>query len=398
MSAFLRVLCVLSVAASALAQDPLAREVEGLFARPEGTVIGEAQRDRLREFLARHPGEDLGVYGYLPALDRYLQRDIAGAAAVLDGFLATHDTVPFAEHAAMCGRVYLGVLATGAPDTEPALLARRAESCARLYPDAGMLVRILPRTAEKLEPAALASFRVGVARGLCAAGLTDADRDQVLAALYAAPAASPAPEARGAGAVVRPAIPMRLIRPGNADPGATDRARNATTIRESLTGNAAPQFDVLAVAQGPESFRLADLKGKVVLLDFTATWCGPCRSVIPDLVAMQAEHEGDLQVVAITRFYGYGNDFSEAGKGERRSGLERDEELRINRDFATHFGIRYPVVLVEQQVMSETFGVTGIPTLFVVGRDGNVVGHVVGAGEESHAKLKELIAGALAAK
>lgn len=58
----------------------------------------------------------------------------------------------------------------------------------------------------------------------------------------------------------------------------------------------------------------------------------------------------------------------------------------------------FKVVFTGEEVAGAAFGVTGIPTCFVVGRDGKVVGHVVGGGDDNHKKLVSMIEQALAAK
>ena len=88
--------------------------------------------------------------------------------------------------------------------------------------------------------------------------------------------------------------------------------------------------------------------------------------------------------------------------GKSVGGREADEklseaaEIEVNENFVKAFKLNYPVVFGDETIGKTGYGVTGIPTCFVIGRDGKVVGHVVGGGPENHAKLESMIAGALA--
>jgi thiol-disulfide isomerase/thioredoxin len=181
----------------------------------------------------------------------------------------------------------------------------------------------------------------------------------------------------------------------------------ADDTRNGLTGKEAPAIAALKVLNGPADWSLAGAKGKVVVIDFWATWCGPCRGIIPDLVKLQEQHAAEgLQVVGATRYYGYGMDFTADSKlphGGKSVGDPRDpakklsegDEIKVNENFVSAFKLNYPVVFGNESIAKEGYGVMGIPTCFVIGRDGKVVGHIVGGGPENHAKLEKMITDAL---
>jgi len=118
----------------------------------------------------------------------------------------------------------------------------------------------------------------------------------------------------------------------------------------------APDFELTAVDD--QKVRLADLRGKVVLIDFWATWCGPCKAEIPHLKEMSAEYGDDGLVVL---------------------GVSLDQGgFRVLTPFVERSGINYPVVLGGQKVASDYGGIQSIPTKFLIDRDGLVRKRYVG--------------------
>ncbi len=125
----------------------------------------------------------------------------------------------------------------------------------------------------------------------------------------------------------------------------------ATIAAEGQKKEAAPDF-ALKDAKG-NTVELKKLKGKVVVVNFWATWCGPCRAEIPGMVKVYDKYKDQgLEVVGIS--------LDEGGWDDIRPFLEK-------------IPISYPIVLGDQQVSDAYGGISAIPTTFLVDRDGNVV-------------------------
>lgn len=97
---------------------------------------------------------------------------------------------------------------------------------------------------------------------------------------------------------------------------------------------------------------LADHNGKVVLVDFWATWCDPCKAEIPELVKLQA---------------------SLGPKGFVILGVSMDDETEAVAPFAKSMKINYPVVLNGGETAPKGWVVPGLPTAYLIGRDGKVL-------------------------
>lgn len=100
-----------------------------------------------------------------------------------------------------------------------------------------------------------------------------------------------------------------------------------------------------------ETFRLSDHRGNVVAINFWATWCPPCREEIPDLIELQEEMNEEVLFVGVS--------LDEGGP----------EKVRT---FAEEFGINYPIVIDDGTVAQKYGPIRGIPTTFLVDREGRV--------------------------
>jgi thiol-disulfide isomerase/thioredoxin len=121
------------------------------------------------------------------------------------------------------------------------------------------------------------------------------------------------------------------------------------------------------------SLRLSDYKGKVLLLNFWATWCPPCRAEMPDLVKMQRDYaKRGLQVVGVTY---------------------PPETVRQVRRFARRLGVNYPVALGTKETKTLFDKGETLPLTVVIDRDGNIRDIIEGIllPEEFEQKIKPLL-------
>ena len=139
-----------------------------------------------------------------------------------------------------------------------------------------------------------------------------------------------------------------------------------------------------------EPLALEALKGKVVIIDFWAPWCGPCRKVIPTLVQdFNKYREQGLVVIGFTKIYGrYSDEIQNKGK------VEVDEEKALIRGFVERNSLKYPIAIAATGDAFDKYGVSGIPTMVFIGRDGNIYDIKVGSGNETEIskKIKLLLA------
>jgi thiol-disulfide isomerase/thioredoxin len=119
----------------------------------------------------------------------------------------------------------------------------------------------------------------------------------------------------------------------------------------------APDFTLAQLADG-KPLTLSSYRGKIVLLDFWATWCIPCREEIPHFVELQEKY-GDqgLQII----------------------GVSMDDSPDPVRPFAQQFRMNYPIVMGNAKIGEEYGGVLGLPIAFLLDRDGRIVKKHIGA-------------------
>lgn len=141
---------------------------------------------------------------------------------------------------------------------------------------------------------------------------------------------------------------------------------------ESLVGKEAPNF-TLSDLSG-KSFNLSKLRGKVVVIDFWASWCGPCRETMPHVEKLHREFKDKGLVVL---------------------GIN-DEDIDDAKQFVQKNGYTFPMLIDVESAVSGLYGVNSIPQTLIIDRDGKIFAHFYGSGEEEN--LREAVKIALETK
>jgi thiol-disulfide isomerase/thioredoxin len=128
------------------------------------------------------------------------------------------------------------------------------------------------------------------------------------------------------------------------------KAQSGNVIRFVRNPDLAPEFKVAGLDGQPLS--LADERGKVILLNFWATWCGPCRAEIPDLIELQTRYKDRLQIIGLT--------------------VDEDDAGLVKK-VVEETGINYPVAMAPAEVRLKYGGIAALPTSFVLDSEGRVV-------------------------
>jgi thiol-disulfide isomerase/thioredoxin len=141
----------------------------------------------------------------------------------------------------------------------------------------------------------------------------------------------------------------------------------------SVVHSVAPGFSLQDLNGQP--LQLANYRGKIVLLNFWATWCTPCRAEIPHFEEFQDKYGSQgLQVI----------------------GISMDDDAKPVREFYQEFKMNYPVAVGNEKIAEAYGGVLGLPVTFLIGRDGRLAAKYIG--EVQISTLKQAIESQLQAK
>lgn len=130
---------------------------------------------------------------------------------------------------------------------------------------------------------------------------------------------------------------------------------NTNSTDMSSSNNQAPNFTL--VDTNGKKVSLSDYKGKVVILDFWATWCPPCRRGIPDLIDIQKQFKNKIAVLGIS--------------------LDTDTKGDVP-SFIKNMGINYSVLYASPEVVQAYGNIDAIPTSFIIDKKGKIVNQHVG--------------------
>ena len=134
------------------------------------------------------------------------------------------------------------------------------------------------------------------------------------------------------------------------------RRPGAASAQRLAGSTVAPDFSLESL--DGKTMRLSDLRGKAVLLNFWATWCGPCKIEMPWFVDLQNKYGSQgLQIVGVAM-----DDASKEDIGK----------------FARDMGVNYPILIGKESVGDQYGGVPALPESFLIARDGKIVDKIIG--------------------
>jgi len=119
------------------------------------------------------------------------------------------------------------------------------------------------------------------------------------------------------------------------------------------------------------TYKLSDFRGKIVIVNFWATWCPPCRKEMPYFVKLQEKYKDDVQFI----------------------GLDVNESADKVKAFVEALGVNYIIGFSTPEIESKFGGITGLPTTFIIDREGRVVERIIGSRPETwfQRRLKALV-------
>lgn len=172
----------------------------------------------------------------------------------------------------------------------------------------------------------------------------------------------------GAAALSLGILTLPMLRGGGGEAIKPGAAGVAATKQGSCDAEGVGTFDFVLKDQNNAPVNMADYKGKVVIVNFWATWCGPCKVEIPDFVKLYAEYKDKGLVIV---------------------GISIDDSPAQLQAFMKEYNMNYPVLQMRPEVEDAWGPFYGYPTSFVVARDGSICNKHLGPA--THAQFEREI-------
>jgi cytochrome c-type biogenesis protein len=169
------------------------------------------------------------------------------------------------------------------------------------------------------------------------------------------------------------AVEVPELRPAPAEAASQRSEVDPSTRAIGLeVGNLAPEFQ--AITDSGETIALADLRGQIVLLNFWATWCGPCRVEMPEFEsAFQSRKDEGFTILAINN----------------------GESIETVAGFRKELAVSFPLLMDEKADIQQLYAIAGYPTTFLLDRNGMIIAQQ--AGPLTADQIRQLVDRALAA-
>jgi peroxiredoxin len=169
-----------------------------------------------------------------------------------------------------------------------------------------------------------------------------------------------------------PASPQRTA-PVAASSAEFEPLFSAVGIRRPVEPAAAPEFSLLSL--DGQSVQLRQFKGKLLVLNFWATWCAPCLHEMPSMERLHQSFKAtEFALLAVS--------------------MDRQGE-EVAKPYVDNLKLTFPVLLDRTQEVSRQYSVRGLPTTYLIDPDGRLIGVAVGARDWDRTEAKALIAGLL---